>query len=108
MQKFSPIFVFLFIILATDMLESHSRALSKDVDFGLISEKNLSQNSGSMGWSPGSGEGGQKNAKTPPLLAFHPDNPKPKTKNFFSISTRRLDECVEGLNSSLAQSPGEL
>jgi len=40
-------------------------------------------------------------------LAFHPENTKPKTKNFFAISTRTLDECVEGLNSSLAQSPGE-
>jgi len=27
---------------------------------------------------------------------------------FFSISTTRLAESVEGLNSSLAQSPGEL
>jgi len=53
MQKFSRIFVFLFIILATDMLESHSRAVSEDVDFGLISEKNLSQNNGSMGWGQG-------------------------------------------------------
>jgi len=29
-------------------------------------------------------------------------------KIFFSISTRRLAESVEGLNSSLAQPPGEL
>jgi len=35
------------------MLESHSRAVSEDVDFGLISEKNLSQNNGSMGWGQG-------------------------------------------------------
>jgi len=60
-----------------------------------------------MVWNPGPGEGGQKNAKTSTLLAFHPENTKPKTKNFFAISTRTLDECVEGLNSSLAQSPGE-
>jgi len=32
----------------------------------------------------------------------------PKTKTFFSISTRRLAESVKSLNSSLAQSPGEL
>jgi len=31
-----------------------------------------------------------------------------KRKCFFSILTRRLAESVEGLNSSLAQSPGEL
>ena len=36
---------------------------------------------------------------------------KPPTENekfFFSISTTRLAKSVEGLNSSLAQSPGEL
>jgi len=36
---------------------------------------------------------------------------KPPTENeklFFSISTTRLAESVESLNSSLAQSPGEL
>jgi len=36
---------------------------------------------------------------------------KPPTENenfFFSILTTRLTESVEGLNSSLAQSPGEL
>ena len=36
---------------------------------------------------------------------------KPPTENkiiFFSISTTRLAESVEGLNSSLAQSPCEL
>ena len=32
----------------------------------------------------------------------------PKQKNFFSISTRRLAESAEGLNSSVAQSAGEL
>jgi len=31
-----------------------------------------------------------------------PENAKPKTKNVFSISTRRLAESVESLNSSLA------
>jgi len=82
---------------------------SIDAEFGLVSEKILRQNNGSMGWGPGPGKGDQKNAKTPPLVAFPPENPKPKTKNvFFSISTRRLAESAEGLNSSLAQSPGEL
>jgi len=38
----------------------------------------------------------------------HPQNPKPKTKNIFSISTRRLAKFVDGLNSSLVQSSGEL
>jgi len=50
-----------------------------------------------------------KKAKTPALEAVPLENPKPKTKkSFFSISTRRLAESVEGLNSSLSQSPGEL
>jgi len=35
-------------------------------------------------------------------------NLKPKTKNIFSLRTRRLAESFEGLNSSLAQSAGEL
>ena len=36
---------------------------------------------------------------------------KPQTeneKNFYSILTRRLPESVQGLNNSLAQSPGKL
>jgi len=38
-----------------------------------------------------------------------PEIPPPKTKNvFFSVLTARLAESVDGLNSSLAQSPGEL
>jgi len=81
---------------------------SKDADFGLVSEKNLSQKNGSMGWGPGSGKGGQKNAKTLPLVTFPPANAKPKTKKNFSMSTRRLAESVEGLNSSLAPAAGDL
>jgi len=56
---------------------------SIDAEFGLVSEKILRQNNGSMGWGPGPGKGDQKNAKTPPLVAFPPENPKPKTKNVF-------------------------
>jgi len=55
----------------------------KDTAFGVVSEKNLSQTNGSMGWDPESGEGGQKNAKIPPLVTFPPANAKPKTKKFF-------------------------
>jgi len=44
-----------------------------------------------------------KNAKTPPLVTFSPENAKPKAKNvFFPISTRKLAKSVEGLNTSLA------
>jgi len=34
--------------------------------------------------------------------------PPTETEIFFMISTTRLAESVQGLNSSLAQSPGEL
>ena len=79
------------------------------MDFGLVSEKILSQNNGPMDWCPGPGKGGQKKAKTPPLAAVPPANPKPKTKNvFFSILSRRLGESENDLDSSLAQSGGEL
>jgi len=37
-----------------------------------------------------------------------PANAKPKTKIFFSMSTRGLAESVEGLNSSLALAAGNL
>jgi len=42
------------------------------------------------------------------LNTFPPKTPTENEKNFFSISTTRLAESVEGLNSSLAQSPGGL
>ena len=35
-------------------------------------------------------------------------NSNPKQNFFFSILTTRVAESVEGLNSSLVQSPGEL
>jgi len=49
-----------------------------------------------------------KKAKTLPLAAVSPANPKPKTKTVFSISSRRLAESEDGLDSSLVQSGGEL
>jgi len=68
---------------------------SKDVDFGLVSENFLSHNNGPMGWGPGPGKGSQKH----PHLWRSPRKPPPKTKT---------SKSVEGLNSSLTQSPGEL
>jgi len=55
---------------------------SKDAVFCLVSAKNLSQKNRSMGWGPGPGKGGQKNAKTLPLVTFPQQNAKPKTKKF--------------------------
>jgi len=50
----------------------------------------------------------QTKAKTPPLVAVPPENPKPKMKNVFFMLARRLAASVDGFDSSLAQSPGEI
>jgi len=42
------------------------------------------------------------------FVTLPPEKPPPKQKIVFSILTIRLAESVEGLNSFLAQSPGEL
>jgi len=50
-----------------------------------------------------------KNGKKFPPFLVTPENPKSKTTRiFFPISSRILAESVERLNSSLAQSAGEL
>jgi len=36
-----------------------------------------------MGWGPGPAKGGQKKAKTPPLVADPPEKPLLKTKKVF-------------------------
>jgi len=55
------------------------------------------------------GTQGQVNVakNTPPLWRSAQKIPT-ENENFFSISTTGLAESVEGLNSSLAQTPGEL
>jgi len=53
-------------------------------------------------------QGQVKVARNTPTCGVPSENPPPKTKNFFSISTTRLAESAERLNSSLAESPGEL
>jgi len=80
---------------------------SKDADIGPTSKKILSHNNGLMGWGPGPGKGSQKH---PHLWRSPPKTPHRKRKFFLFISTTRLAESVGvvGLNSSLAQSPGEL
>jgi len=56
---------------------------SKDADFCQVSEQNLSQKNGSIGWGPGPGKGGQKNDKTPPLVTFPQQTPNQKQNFFF-------------------------
>ena len=81
---------------------------SKDSDDNLVSKKTLSHKIGSLIWRPGLGKVGQKDEKTPLLVMTPTENPKPNTKKFFSILTRRFSEFLDGLNSSLAESVGEL
>ena len=81
---------------------------SKDSDDNLVSTKTFSQKIVSLVWRPGSGEVGQNDEKTPPLVKTPTGNHKPKTKIFLPILTRRFAESLDGLNSSLAESVGEL
>jgi len=81
---------------------------SIDAGFGLVFNKTLRQKNGSMGWGPGPAKGGQKCENMHPSWRYLEKTPNPKRKTFFSISTRRLAESVDGLDSSLAQSAGEL
>jgi len=103
-QKFSPILFFFY----HDFGYRYARKLFKgfkDADFSLVSEKILSHNNGPIGWGPTPGKGIQKHSH---LWRSTPKTPYRKRKIFFSISTTRLAESVEGLNSSLPQSLCEL
>ena len=53
----------------------------KDVDFSLVSKRNLSEKNGLFGWRPGPDKVGPK-SKTLSLLMSPTENPKPKTKKF--------------------------
>jgi len=69
----------------------------------------LSPKHGPLEQLPRPGTDGQNNTKTPLLVTIPPENLKAKTKNvFFSMSTGRLAESIEGLNSSLALAAGNL
>jgi len=101
------------IILATDMLASQPRARGFwpdfiDADFDLVFNKTLSQKNGSMAGGPGPAKGSQNFQNMPSLWRHLQKSPHRKRKTFFSILTTRLAESVDGLDNSLAQSPGEL
>jgi len=81
---------------------------SKDSDDRLLSNKHLSQKNGSLAWCLWPGNGGHKNAKTPPLVTSPQENPKPKTEYFIAVEAKRLAESVGGLNIFLALAAGEL
>jgi len=69
-------------------------------------KKNLSQKYGSLGWRPGPDFA--KNPKTCPHCGITFRKPKIEKEKKFLTSSLRLAESVEGLNSSLAQSAGDL
>jgi len=66
----------------------------------------LRQKVGPLGRGPGQDKQGLKKLKLPSLWRHQQKNLKP-TK-FFLIESTRLATSIEGVNSSLAQSPGEL
>jgi len=49
----------------------------------------------------------KKTQQHPPLMTSSSENPKPKT-DFFSVGTRSVAKSVDGSNTSLALSTGEL
>ena len=78
---------------------------SKEADFSLVSKKTWTKN-GSLGWRPGPDKFGQRFENTHTCDVTHRE-PQIK-KSLLSIEPRRLPRSVEGLNSSLALTVGEL
>jgi len=79
---------------------------SIDADFDLVFNKTLSQKSG---LGPRTGQRWPKFPEHAFFVTSPPEIPPTENKkHFFSILTTRLAESVDGLDSSLAQSPGEL
>jgi len=81
---------------------------SVDADFDLVLNKTLSQKSWLMGWGPGPAKGDQNFQIMPSLWRDLQKTPTENEKRFVSIFPTRLAESVDDLDSSLAQSPGEL
>jgi len=55
----------------------------KDLDDTLDSKTTLGQKNGILGWRPGAGKVGKKNAKSPTGATSLTHNPKSKTKKLF-------------------------
>jgi len=81
---------------------------SIDADVDLVFNKTLSQKNGLMGWGPGPAKVGQNFQNMPFLWRHLLTLPTENGERFFSVLTTRFAEFVDGLDSSLAQSPGEL
>ena len=61
-----------------------------------------------MGWGPGPAKGGQNFQNMLSLWRHLQKSPTENERRFISILTKRLAESVDSLDSSLAQSPGDL
>ena len=81
---------------------------SIDVDSDLVLNKSLSQKSGSMSWGPGPAKGGKNFQNMPSLWCDLQKSPHRKRKTFFFDFEYNITESLDDLDSSLAQSPGEL
>jgi len=78
----------------------------KDEDFHLECFKDTKIDA--WDWNPGPDDVGQKKPKPIPNMKSPTKNLKSKSSQYFLVETRRLSESFQGLNSSLAQSAGEL
>jgi len=108
-HAFSKNFCFLVIIFKPEMPERKSIKRSKDSDYSLVPNKNLSQKIGFWHWRSGPGDLGQKWVNLLPLFMTSPTkNPKSKTSKFLNILNTRFPISLESLNSSLAQSASKL
>jgi len=90
--------------------QNHSRSskASKNSDFSLVSNKNLSEILPSSGLGLGPDKVGQKDLKQLHLRCHSQKNETQNQKNFFSLQTQRLAKYFKGLNSSLAEAAEEL
>ena len=88
-QKFLQIFVF-FVHNFGYRYARKSFKGSEDVDFGVVSKQILSQNNGSMGWSPGPSKGGKKNNNTPTCSGLPIERQTESEKRFFRFQLEDL------------------
>ena len=81
---------------------------SKFSDNSQVSKKNFEPKIACWVCAKGKVTSVRKARKPSPIMTSPTRMSKPKSKNFLKIQTRRFPEYVDGLNSYLAQSAGEL
>jgi len=92
--------------LATDMLAGQSRLYRRG--FWRSFQQNFEPKEWVNGLELTAGQRWPKFSKHAFFVTSPSEIPQQKQKRFFSILTTRLVEFVDGLDSSPAQSPGEL